>query len=110
MQHEWTKHGTCAASRAEDYFATAKRHFDALRFPDMNQLSRGRLTVQGFKSAFTALNPTWSASSISVQTGQGGWLKEVRLCMDRRERPRTCPVEDRGASAGAQLRIWRLDK
>ncbi len=107
LQHEWAKHGTCATDDPEKYFRAASLLYDALKFPDMNRLSRRRITIASFTAAFSGLNPGIRPDMISVQTDKGGWLKEIRLCLDANLKPRICAPEDRGERQSRFLRIWR---
>lgn len=114
LQNEWARHGTCGWRDAATYFATGRRLFQALRFPDMAALSRRRdLTVDRFKEVFTRLNarvPGLTPAGVRVRLGPGGWLEEVWLCLDRRLGQSACPADQRGdAAAGQRLRIWRGD-
>ena len=113
LQHEWAKHGSCMARDPDSYFAQARRLYDPLRFPDMNRLSRDRrLTVSDFVRAFVSLNarsqPGLRSSHIRVRTA-GGWLLELSICLDERQRSVACPIGKHGAPAGQRLRIWRGD-
>lgn len=107
LQHEWTKHGTCASSEADPYFDEARRLYSGLVFPNMDALSRQKLTVRQFQTAFARANPRVPQGAIAITTDRGGWLKEVQLCLDTRNRWRNCPREDRGAPPQTALRIWR---
>jgi ribonuclease T2 len=63
------------------------------------------LTAGDVRRAFVAANPGLERPMISVQSGRGGWLDEVRLCLDRRFAWAACPVGERGASDGARIRV-----
>ena len=56
MAHEWAKHGTCMTKRPETYFRVSRIMFDAVRFPDMDRLSRKPLTAGQLREAFAAAN------------------------------------------------------
>src|SRR3546814_11862031 len=45
LAHEWAKHGSCRFSDAPRYFRAASVMFDAVRFPDMDRLSRRNPTA-----------------------------------------------------------------
>lgn len=108
LQHEWERHGTCMASDPERYFADAARLYDAVRYPPMATLATQRgLTVGAFRRAFASANPGLPVAAITVHQGRGGWLNEVRLCLNIRLRYAACPVASRGAPDGAALRITR---
>lgn len=105
MQHEWARHGTCVATRSEDYFAAARRAFQAVRVPDMRALARDpRLTGGKLIAAFTGSNPALRPEMLRVRT-QGQWLDELWLCLDRALRPVACPAGKSGLRPGGSLRI-----
>lgn len=106
LQHEWAKHGTCMAENPEKYFQAASLLYGAIRYPDMARLARSPINVGAFKSLFAAANPGLRPDTFSVQTGDGGWLREVRLCLARDFKPKSCAPEDRGARANVRLRIY----
>lgn len=114
MQHEWAKHGTCGWNDPADYFATGRRLYQALRFPDVRQLSyRQDVTVGLFRNRFVAANghiKGLSASSVLVRVASGGWLQEVWLCLDRQLSHARCSAGQQSAAPPTQrLRIWRGD-
>lgn len=106
LQHEWARHGVCMTRNPDAYFRAAGLLYRAVRYPDMRALAADdSLTVGAFARAFAAANPAYPAESIAVETGGGGFLDEVRLCLDRRFRPQRCPPESRGANLAQRLRI-----
>jgi ribonuclease T2 len=107
LQHEYAKHGTCMGISPARYFADASRLYASVRYPDMDALSRRRgLTVGQFAVAFARANRGMTPQMVKVATTKGGWLEEVRVCMDTRYRYRTCPPRP-GAANSAPLKIWR---
>jgi ribonuclease T2 len=91
LQHEWTKHGTCIAGATPDtYFGQSNRLFFALRFPDMDALTKAPLTEGQFADAFAAANPGTTADSIRLNLDKQGWLQEVWLCLDTNYRALRC--------------------
>lgn len=107
IQHEWAKHATCMPNETpESYFGRSKTMFDRLRFPDMDRLSRRRLTVAQFRQAFAAANRV-RANTMVVTTKRGGWLDEIWMCHDMAFRPMRCPADKGGAPLSGPLRIWR---
>jgi ribonuclease T2 len=89
------------------YFATAKRLYDLVRYPDMDRLSRGDLTVGQFKARFAAANPNIPAESIRVTVTRENWLDELWLCLDTGLRYERCKPNSGGAADGSVLKIWR---
>ena len=92
IQHEWAKHGTCMGVTPAEYFGKSSRLYAKLRYPDMNALSRGPLTVGQFTAAFAAANPGVPADAIRV-TATRGWLDE--LWLKRAPTPTFYELEDR---------------
>jgi ribonuclease T2 len=112
QQHAWAKHGTCMARKPETYFGAARLLFGALQFPDMDRLSRQDkettpLNIGVLTKALAQINPGLPENAIRVQTNRKGWLEEVRLCLDEKFRPISCPVHAKGARGNARLKIWR---
>lgn len=106
IQHEWAKHGTCMGITPAEYFGRSSKLYAKLRYPDMNALSRGPLTVGQFTAAFVAANPGIPASSVRV-TASRGWLDELWLCLDTRFNYERCKAGTGGLAANASLKIWR---
>ena len=108
IAHEWAKHGTCMTRDPAAYFTTARRLFAQVRYPDMNALSRRRIDVGAFKRLMSAANPRIMPSAITVSTDRdGGWLREIHVCLNRAMVAAPCPRGSGGAPDGAPLRIWR---
>lgn len=107
LAHEWAKHGSCGFTSASRYFRAASIMFHAVRFPDMNALSRREPKTGDVRRAFASANPGLAADAIAVIANRRQWLQEVRLCLGRDFHPRACPPEDRGVADGVPLRIWR---
>ena len=108
LEHEWAKHGSCMAKTPESYFRVAGILWKALRWPDMNRLSRQPdLTAGELRRAFVATNQGWRADAVGITTGPGGWLREIKLCYGRDFMPEACPRGSYGTPNSASLKIWR---
>ena len=107
IQREWAKHGSCMTRDPGRYLRAGTILYRAVRYPDMDALSRRNLTVRQFAEAFAAANRGVSADMVRVQSNGRGWLTEVRLCLARDFRPQRCPARQRGARPNERLRIWR---
>lgn len=108
LEHEWAKHGSCMASTPAAYFRTASRMWNALRLPDGDRLSRQPgLTAGDLRRAFAARNPGYPVSAIGIRASNGGWLREIHLCHDRRFRPAPCGAGKFGPKNDVPLKIWR---
>jgi ribonuclease T2 len=108
LQHEWAKHGTCVGGTPDAYFARSTGLYAKLRYPDMDALSRNRaLTVGQFKTAMAVANPYLPATAIRV-TASKGWLDELWLCLDKRDRYMRCRAGTGGLPDNARLKIARV--
>ena len=107
MAHEWAKHGTCMTRRPETYFRVSRLMFDAVRFPDMDRLSRKPLTAGQFRNAFAAANDGVTPEMVRLKVNRRGWLQEVKLCLARNFRPTRCPVHMRAVKDDVPVKIWR---
>ena len=110
LQHEWAKHGSCMPGSADDYFARAAKLYKAVRFPDMDALSRRRpLTAGSVAAAIASANRGMTANMMRITATRDGWLEEVWLCLDRNFRRTRCPAHQGGAKPTAAIKIWRGD-
>ncbi|WP_374143800.1 ribonuclease T [Sphingomonas sp.] len=107
LQHEWAKHGTCMSDSPKAYFDRATRLFARLRYPDMNALSRRRLTAGQLASAIARANPGISADMMRITASRQGWLDEVWLCLDTQTRFARCPAHQGGLAPTKPIKIWR---
>lgn len=107
IQREWAKHGSCMTRDPARYLRAGTILYRAIRYPDMNALSRRPLTVGQFARAFAAANRGISPDMVRVQSNARGWLTEVRICLARNFRPQRCPRWQHGARSNERLRIWR---
>ncbi|MGZ3377213.1 MAG: ribonuclease T2 family protein [Phenylobacterium sp.] len=92
LQHEWQKHGTCAAwPDAKAYFAQSARLYDRIAIPKIEALAPGELTARAVRTAFVARNPWLTADEIFVQSRRSNdALTEVRVCYDLKFQPAPC--------------------
>ncbi len=106
LQHEWARHGTCMATSPEEYLDAAAQAYHRLAFPDMAALTINRSATAGdLRRAFVRNNPGLTRAMVGVKLRDGGWLDEVRLCLDWQLAYTPCRVGERGANDGARLRI-----
>lgn len=107
LQHEYAKHGSCMPGTAGDYFRRSTGMYAAIRYPDMDRLSRQpMLTVGSFATAFARANRGINVTAIRVTTTREGWLDEIWLCLDTRFRYERC-TQGGGANSATPLKIWR---
>ena len=108
LQHEWAKHGTCMAETdPARYFARSTRLYARLRYPDMDALSRRRLTAGAFATAMARANPGLRADGMRITATRRGWLDEVWICLDKAFGYTRCPVHQGGLSPRASIKVWR---
>ena len=106
--HEWGKHGACMVRRPESYFKVTRILWDGLRLPDLDRLSKeDELTAGGLRARFTAANPGWRPEAIGLVLSERGWLRELRLCYDKRFMPQPCDRRRFGPADGVPIQIWR---
>ncbi len=96
VRYQWRKHGQCAGIPAEDYFELSRRAFTSIAVPKLFSDPAGdlRLSAQEIEAAFLALNPDVSEQGLSLVCTKKG-LSEVRLCLDKDLKPRTCAELER---------------
>ena len=107
LQHEWAKHGTCMSDRPEAYFRQSNRLYAALRYPDMQRLSRRPLTAGQLAEAMARANPGLAANMMRITATRSGWLDEIWLCLGTDKRYAACPAHQGGLAADAAIKIWR---
>lgn len=108
IEHEWAKHGSCMATTPEAYWGIARHVFARFRWPDVDRLSfKPGLTVGDLREAVILANPGLRRESIGVLLGNGGWLRELRLCHNRQYRPVACRRDSFGPADAKPLKIWR---
>ncbi len=89
--HEYRAHGTCSGLDPDRYFQTAHRLFDGIAIPERfrNPQQSQSVSPADVRNAFLSANPGLSAGMIGIVCGSGR-LKEVRLCLTKDGRPRSC--------------------
>ena len=108
IAHEWAKHGSCMARDAAGYYRVSNILADAMRYPEIDLLSREPgLTAGAFRKALAEANPGRPAASFGLVVSRSGWLREIRVCLDRRFRAVRCKAQQAGPRDAAGLKIWR---
>ena len=108
LQHEWAKHGTCMPGFDPDaYFTRSTGLYGRLRYPDMDALSRRRLTAGALAQAMARSNPGLNPDMMRVTANRQNWLDEIWICLDTQFRYTRCPTHQGGLSPQATLKIWR---
>ena len=91
MQHEWLEHGTCSGVDAREYFNTADRATAAIKIPTAMETPRSNqsLTAERIANLFQATNPQLSEGAMTLTCNRAE-LSEVRFCLTRDLKPRSC--------------------
>lgn len=111
LQHEYAKHGSCMDGTADDYFRRSTSLYRALRFPDMNALSRQPgLTAGALAAAIARLNRGIAPDAMRITTTRGGWLDEIWFCLDLKFGYVRCKPGTGGVSSSARVKIWRDER
>ncbi len=94
--YQWKKHGRCSGLPAPKYFGLLRRAAAAIRIPEVfDDLDRDiRLPARVIEDAFIEANPELTRHAITV-TCRDDALKEVRICLTRDLRPRSCAPDAR---------------
>lgn len=92
--HQWRKHGACSGLDGATYLATARAAYDAVvRPPAIRALDREvTLPARVVEAAFLDANPGLAADGVTV-TCKAGRIQEVRICLTKALRPRTCGAD-----------------
>lgn len=98
IRHQWRKHGTCSGLSQDAYFSTLRQAFDKIIIPPSlkNVSTTRRVDPMLIEKAFIAANPAMKSNGISVTCKQN-YLQEVRICMTKDLRLRSCAAVDRAA-------------
>jgi len=108
LTYEWSKHGACMTRQPARYFAKSRELWAAIRWPDLDRLSRKRpLTAGELRHALAEANPRWPASGIGVDLNRRGWLEGVRFCYGLDYRPAACRRSELGPADKTRIAIWR---
>jgi ribonuclease T2 len=93
--NEWDKHGTCSGLNARGYFETIRKARAQVKIPDAYLDPKQILTVtpDEVEEAFVEANPGLTRDAIAVTCGSRR-LDEVRICMGKDLRFRSCPEID----------------
>lgn len=92
--HQWRKHGTCSGLSSRDYFEASRSAYAAVARPEvLRRLTEPvRLPASVIEEAFLEANPAISADGLTV-TCKAGRIAEVRICLDKSLRPRSCGAD-----------------
>lgn len=91
--HEYRTHGTCSGLDPANYFTTAHRLFESINIPQRfrNPFESQLVSPSDIRREFLQANPNFSPDMIAVVCGGAGkGLREVRFCLSKDGKPRSC--------------------
>ncbi|MGA7490439.1 MAG: ribonuclease T2 [Xanthobacteraceae bacterium] len=93
--NQWDKHGTCSGLTASAYFETVRKARALVKIPDAYIEPSEQLTVspEEVEQAFVNANAGLPRDGVAV-TCDSRRLGEVRICLDKDFRFRSCPETD----------------
>lgn len=91
MQHEWLEHGTCSGLDAQSYFRAADRATVGVNIPTALETPRTDqyLDAEQIIGLFRHANPQMPEDAVTVACRRHD-LSEVRVCLTKDLRPRSC--------------------
>lgn len=91
VEHEWSRHGTCSGLSPQGYFQAADRALAVVKVPASLEAPRAdqSMTANQLAAAFQAANPGLPDNALSVACSRGE-LSEVRICLSRDLKARSC--------------------
>ncbi len=94
--HQWRKHGACTGLTQSDYFAASRAAYAAVNIPaEFKSVSTYLSTSPGkVEQAFLAANPGLARDGVTV-TCTRKHLREVRVCLTKDLKFRTCGADAR---------------
>lgn len=108
VARQWAKHGSCMAQRPQTYFKVTRTLWNGYAKPDFDRLSRqDALTAGDIRTAFADANQGLEPQHVGVKLNERGWFEELRVCLDKRFRPRSCDSQRLGAADRTSAKIWR---
>jgi ribonuclease T2 len=106
--HEYREHGTCSGLRPEPFFALARRAFTSINIPQRyrNPYELQFVSPRDVMAEFLSANPQLRPDMLEV-TCDGSALRDVRVCLTKEGRPRSCGLNERkgGACRADPMRI-----
>ena len=108
VARQWAKHGSCTGFSPERYFRLGRIFMRYFRVPDLDRLSRAEELAAGdIRTAIAGANHGLEPDEIGLVLNERGWLREIRICLDRRFRVRACDRRRFGPPDDAPAAIWR---
>ncbi|NVK35281.1 MAG: ribonuclease T2 [Rhodobacteraceae bacterium] len=106
IAHQWKKHGVCSGLSGDDYLDKIRDAYDKVKIPAAFQsLNRtGSIGPDGVEQAFRLSNPNLRDTAMAV-TCKKGALKEVRICMTKDLKFRSCKAVDRSGCRAKKISV-----
>lgn len=106
MEHEWATHGTCSGLAAADYFRLADQALAVLRVPAQFEAppTDQALSAEQIAAAFLTANPGLERQDLVLACSRDT-LSEVRVCLTRDLKPRSCGRGVRGSCFGDTVHV-----
>jgi ribonuclease T2 len=103
--HEWDRHGVCSGLAPGAYFETIRKARAVVKIPPKYMDLSSELTVspQEVEEAFIAANPAMKPDGISVVCGSSKRLDDIRICLSRDLKFRSCDQLERRSCRRDQL-------
>lgn len=104
--HQWRKHGTCSGLGPEDYFDLTRKAYEKVSIPKAFRTltKRGKAAPKAIESAFKSINPGLSEDAIAIVCERGE-LEEIRVCLTKDLKFRSCPAVDRSGCRSGTLTV-----
>ena len=104
--YEWRKHGSCSGLSQRDYFALMMDAYERVVIPTelVAPTRDGRIVPRKVEEAFVEANPGLQTDGIAVLCADIR-LSEVRICLDKQLRFRSCLEVDRNACRAASIAV-----
>ena len=106
IEHQWDKHGTCSGLRQAEYFSTLAHAWKRVTVPSrLARLERpDAIPPDEIEALFALANPGMTEGGIAISC-RSGRLAEVRICLDKDLRYRSCQEVDRRGCTGGALDV-----
>jgi ribonuclease T2 len=98
VQHEWQKHGTCSGLSPQDYFDEATEAYQSVKIPARYEHPAKTITVspEELLQDFVNANPNFKDGDRDFAilcSNNGRYLQEVRVCLGKDLKGRSCNQE-----------------
>lgn len=106
INHEWRKHGTCSGLSAGEYLDTLRAAFEKIRIPPALKNSNKTYLAapETVEKAFRLANPGLNDAAMAVTCSRGE-IDEVRICLTKDLKFRTCKAVDRAGCRSSKIKI-----